>query len=259
MFYQPFITYLLLFNHFPLTPFHFDLPNYSHFFTISYKYGEPKMTMKSLFSFRSSKCSTNCFSTMPISSLFQSNDPYQDAVPNPQTGLSQPTQVRLPGVLLITHSTIRGGIIGTFSGLSLGLVAAGTKNLTNGLLAGGGRLGFIGLCTGSVVGIGAAFYRAATDNTFDDEGVRLAGNSLFHTGQSIWPMFTQDAYLQGKIDKWSLGGAMGAAMAGFQAKRPLDASRCVPWGVALAMVAIKVTEEIELAARRNKRSKESEM
>lgn len=42
MFYQPFITYFLLFNHFPLTPFNFDLPNYSHFFTISYKYGEPK-------------------------------------------------------------------------------------------------------------------------------------------------------------------------------------------------------------------------
>jgi hypothetical protein len=195
---------------------------------------------------------------MPITSLFVAYDPYEGAIPNPQTGLSQPTQVRLPGVLIITHSAIRGGIVGSVAGLSLGFAAASVKRLEHGLLAGGGRLGFLGLCTGTAVGVGAACYRAATDDTMDDEGVRQSGNALYTTGVSLWPIFTQNAFVQGKIDKWSLGGAMGAAMAGFQAKRPLDASRCVPWGIAGAMVAVFVTEKIEKAARENKLRKQQD-
>ena len=189
---------------------------------------------------------------MPLQSLFTSYDPYDGAVANPQTGLSQPTQLRLPGALLVTHATIRGAIIGSVSGLSIGVLAAGAKQLEHGLLAGGGRLGFLGLCAGSSAGIAMMLYRAVSDETMNDEGVRIAGNELFENGTSPWPMLSQTAFVQGKIDKWSLGGAMGAAMAGFQAKRPLDASRCVPWGIAGMMVAIVVTEKIEEMARRNK-------
>ena len=59
---------------------------------------------------------------MPISSLFKSYDPYEGAVPDPNTGLSQPTQLRLPGLFLTSHVAVRGGIVGTLFGLGLGVV-----------------------------------------------------------------------------------------------------------------------------------------
>jgi|TARA_B110000091_G_C13631562_1_gene397366 hypothetical protein len=193
---------------------------------------------------------------MPVSSLFKSYDPYDGAVPDPNTGLSQPTQLRLPGLFLMSHVAVRGGIVGTLSGLGVGVVAASTKRLEHGLLAGGGRLGFLGLCGGAAAGVGLSLYRAATDETMNDQGVRTAGNNLFDHGVSPWPILSQNAYVQGKIDKWSLGGAMGAAMAGFQAKRPLDASRCVPWGIAAMMAAIVITEQVEASARRSRKERE---
>jgi hypothetical protein len=189
---------------------------------------------------------------MPLSSLFKTYDPFEDAIPNPNTGLSQPTQLRVPGMFIATHAAIRGGIAGSLCGLGLGVVAAGTKRLEHGLLAGGGRLGFLGLCAGTITGIGFVVIRATTDQNWTDEGIKQAGNDLFENGISPWPILNHSAYVQGKIDKWSLGGAMGAAMAGFQAKRPLDASRCVPWGVAAMVGAILITEKIEEIARRPK-------
>jgi len=195
---------------------------------------------------------------MPFQSLFTSYDPYEGCIPNPHTGLSQPTQLRLPGLLLLTHASVRGGIFGASTGLGVGVIALSARRLEHGLLAGGGRLGFVGMCAGTLFGMGAVCYRSVTDVDMDDDGVKRAGNALYDNGVSPWEVLSQkSAVLQGKIDKWTLGGAMGAAMAGFQAKRPLDASRCVPWGVVGALVAVYLTEKIDKMAREAREKKVS--
>ena len=156
------------------------------------------------------------------------------------------TNVRLPGALLATHYAIRGGAAGASAGLLAGAVAAGLGRLEHGLLAGGGRLGFLGMCGGGVVGLGMVLAEAATNPDMDATGISRRANDLMVNA------------LEAKVDKWTLGGAMGAAMAGFQAKAPLDASKCVPWGVTAALVAVAVTEYIDQQVVENRRRRQQE-
>ena len=119
-------------------------------------------------------------------------------------------------------------------------VGVALRRVDHGLIAGAGRFGFAGMLGGAALGLAATVGKAATDSTMDADGIaERARKLLFNTEQA-------------RLDKWMLAGCLIGSMAGFQAKPPLSAARCVPWFAAGGVAAWWVTSEVERRRLANK-------
>jgi hypothetical protein len=157
-------------------------------------------------------------------------------------GEALPAQVRFPGLLLTSHVVLRCAMGGAVGGLAVG--AAGValrRGVEHGLVGGAGRLGFAGMLGGAALGLAATVGKAATDPTMDADGIAERARKLLFNSE------------QARLDKWALGGCLIGSMAGFQAKPPLSAARCVPWFAAGGVAAWWVTSELERSRLANKR------
>ena len=94
---------------------------------------------------------------------------------------------------------------------------------------------------GAALGLVATVGKAATDPTMTADGISERARRLLFNAE------------QARLDKWALGGCLIGSMAGFQAKPPLSAARCVPWFAGAGVVSWWATRELERWRLANKK------